>query len=100
GRHRHPHACPPRRSSDLEYRFNRNHWVRGHLGANLINNFDKFDLRGTSELPQVRTHIREYLTTSDVVLENLQYNWTRRLNRDLRSEEHTSELQSRENLVC
>ena len=77
-----------------EYRFNRNHWVRGHLGANLINNFDKFDLRGTSELPQVRTHIREYLTTSDVVLENLQYNWTRRLNRDLYAMAYAGLLES------
>ena len=65
-----------------EYRFNRNSWVRGNLGVNLSNNWDKFELRGESQLPQVRTHIREYLVTSDVVLENLQYTWTRQLNRD------------------
>ena len=34
-------------------------------------------------MPQVRTHIREYLTRSDVVLENLQYTHTRRLSRDV-----------------
>ena len=68
---------------NAEYKFNRNNWVEGTLGVNLLNNYDKFELRGESELPQVRTHIREYLVTSDVVLENLQYNWTKRLDRDV-----------------
>lgn len=68
---------------DAEYRFNRNSWVHGNLGVNLINNWDEFNLRGTSRLPQVRTHIREYLVTSDVVLENLQYTRTKRLSRDV-----------------
>ncbi|MEJ6655458.1 MAG: YjbH domain-containing protein [Pseudomonas sp.] len=68
---------------NAEYRFNRNNWVRGNLGVNLLNNFDKFDQKGTSNLPQVRTHIREYLITSDVVLENLQYTHTQRLDRDV-----------------
>lgn len=66
-----------------EYRFNRNQWLHGSLGLNLINNFDEFDLVGTSELPQVRTNIREYLVTSNVVLENLQYTHTKRLSRDV-----------------
>ena len=68
---------------NAEYRFNRNNWVRGHLGVNLLDNFDKFEYTADSNLPRVRTHIREYLTTSDVVLENLQYTHTRRLDRDL-----------------
>lgn len=66
-----------------EYRFNRNQWVRGSLGINLINNFDEFNVRGVSNLPQVRTDIREYLITSDVVLENLQYTHTKRIARDV-----------------
>ena len=69
--------------ANAEYRFARNSWVRGTLGVNLLNNYDKFDLEGESALPQVRTHIREYLTTSDVLLENLQYTWTKQLDRDL-----------------
>ena len=69
--------------ASAEYRFDRNNWVRGNLGVNLLNNYDKFNLRGESQLPQVRTHIREYLTRSDVVLENLQYTHTRRLSRDV-----------------
>lgn len=66
-----------------EYRFNRNQWLYGSLGVNLLNNYDEFDNRGTSELPQVRTNIREYLVTSDVVLEKLQYTHTKRLSRDV-----------------
>src|SRR5690606_35852427 len=68
---------------NAEYRFNRNNWVRGNLGVNLLNNFDKFEYTAPSNLPRVRTYIREYLTTSDVVLENLQYTHTRRLDRDV-----------------
>ena len=68
---------------NAEYRFTRNSWIRGNLGVNLLNNWDKFELEGVSQLPQVRTHIREYLTTSDVMLENLQYTWTRQLDRDV-----------------
>src|SRR5690606_7070839 len=66
-----------------EYRFPRNSWVRGTLGINLIINWAKFELEGESQLPQVRTDIREYLTSSDVILENLQYTWTRQLDRDV-----------------
>lgn len=66
-----------------EYRFTRNSWIRGNVGVDLINNWDEFKLRGQSDLPQVRTHIREYLVTSEAVLENLQYTWTKQLNRDL-----------------
>lgn len=77
-----------------EYRFNRNSWVRGHMGANLISNFDKFDQPGVSQLPQVRTRIRDYLTSSDVVLENLQYNWTRQLDRDLYAMAYVGLLES------
>lgn len=68
---------------NAEYRFSRSSWVRGNLAVNLLDNFDKFKYTAPSNLPRVRTHIREYLTTSDVVLENLQYNYTKRLDRDL-----------------
>lgn len=66
-----------------EYRFKRNQWLHASVAANLINNFDKFRVEGESELPQVRTDIREYLTSSDVILENFQYTHTKRLDRDL-----------------
>ncbi|WP_074778754.1 YjbH domain-containing protein [Halopseudomonas bauzanensis] len=79
---------------NAEYRFNRNNWVRGNLGVNLLNNYDKFEMRGTSNLPQVRTHIREYLVTSDVVLENLQYTHTRQLDRDVYTMAYVGLLES------
>lgn len=56
-----------------EYRFTRNQWLSGSVGINLINNFDKFRYDAPSNLPRVRTNIREYLTSSDVAIENLQY---------------------------
>ena len=79
---------------NAEYRFSRNSWLRGNLAVNLLNNYDKFDQEGTSALPQVRTHIREYLTTSDVVLENLQYTYTQQLDRDLYAMAYTGLLES------
>ena len=69
--------------ANAEYRFARNSWLRGNMAVNLLDNFDKFRFEGSSELPRVRTRIREYLTSSDVVLENLQYTYTQRLDRDL-----------------
>lgn len=69
--------------ANAAYRFNRNHWVRGHIATNLLDNFDKFTYTADSKLPRVRTYIREYLTTSDVTLENLQYTATHHLNRDV-----------------
>ncbi len=65
-----------------QYRFNRNAWINASVAANLLDNFDKFQYDAPSQLPRVRTNIREYLTSSDVVLENLQYTYTRRVDRD------------------
>ncbi|QJD60802.1 YjbH domain-containing protein [Pseudomonas sp. gcc21] len=66
-----------------EYRFSRNAWVDGSVGVDLLNNFDRFEYDAPSKLPRVRTNIREYLTTSDVVLERLQYTQTQRMGSDL-----------------
>ena len=77
-----------------EYRFNRNQWVRATVGLNLLNNFDEFDLEGESQLPQVRTNIREYLITSNVVMENLQYTHTKRLSRDVYAMGYAGMLES------
>ncbi|MEH6671622.1 YjbH domain-containing protein [Halopseudomonas sp.] len=77
-----------------EYRFNRNQWIRGSLGVNIINNFDEFDNEGTSQLPQVRTNIREYLINSDFALEHLQYTHTKRLSRDIYAMGYAGMLES------
>lgn len=44
----------------------------GALTLNVLNNYDKFKYDAPSNLPRVRTYIREYLKGSDVGLNNLQ----------------------------
>ncbi|WP_371923592.1 YjbH domain-containing protein [Pseudomonas sp. OIL-1] len=77
-----------------EYRFSRNQWVHGSVGADLINNFDKFKYDAPSKLPRVRTNVREYLTSSDVVLEHLQYTQTQRIGSDLYAMGYAGVLES------
>lgn len=52
------------------------HWsLGGTVKVNLVNNYDKFNYKAPSDsstLPRVRTRIREYVTSSDVLLTNLQ----------------------------
>lgn len=66
-----------------EYRFTPGTWASGLLSGNLYNNFDKFKYDGPSNLPRVRTNIREYWTTSDVTMPYFQLNHARRLDQDL-----------------
>ena len=47
-------------------------WLSGSLRLRLIDNYDKFTFTGPSNLPRVRTFLREYLTTSDLTMPNLQ----------------------------
>jgi membrane-associated phospholipid phosphatase len=47
-------------------------WIRGKLRLRLIDNYDRFQIRGVSDLPHVRTDVREYLTTSRFTLPVLQ----------------------------
>lgn len=47
-------------------------WLQGSLRLGLYGNYDKFRFRGFSELPRVRTFLREYLTTSVLTMPNLQ----------------------------
>lgn len=68
---------------NASYYFNDNRWVDGELGANLLNNYDKFKYDAPSNLPRVRTDLRSYATSSDVQLSVLQYTETHRLDRDL-----------------
>lgn len=58
-------------------------WLTGTVSANLLNNYDKFKYNAPSRLPRVRTDIRQYTTTSDVTMPNLQFTATRQLGRDL-----------------
>ncbi|WP_447746925.1 YjbH domain-containing protein [Pseudomonas nicosulfuronedens] len=68
---------------DSEYRFSPSLWANGLLSVNLVNNFDNFTYDAPSNLPRVRTDVREYITTSNVMLQNFQLNKTARLDQDL-----------------
>ncbi len=47
-------------------------WLEGGLRLGLIDNYDKFKFDAPSNLPRVRTFLREYLTTSKLTMPNLQ----------------------------
>jgi hypothetical protein len=68
---------------DANYRFTPNLWWSGNVSANLLNNYDKFKYDAPSNLPRVRTYVREYLTSSRVTLPVFQLTASRRLGTDL-----------------
>lgn len=51
-------------------------WTSAGVNLNIVNNYDKFNYTtppsDTNALPRVRTWIREYVRSSDVILSNLQ----------------------------
>ncbi|MFZ9196281.1 MAG: YjbH domain-containing protein [Burkholderiales bacterium] len=54
-------------------------WLRGALHFNMFNNYDNFKYTAPSNLPRVRTYMREYLTTSDLTMPNLQVTHVRKV---------------------
>ncbi|MEH2919983.1 YjbH domain-containing protein [Samsonia erythrinae] len=61
---------------NADYRLS-DHWsVGGSATLNLVNNYDKFNYKTPpadgAALPRVRTWVREYVTSSDLLLTNLQ----------------------------
>lgn len=72
-------------SADLnaEYRFLPDLWWSGTLSANLLNNFDQFKYDAPSNLPRVRTDLREYMTTSDVTMPTFQLSKVKQLDQNL-----------------
>jgi hypothetical protein len=65
------------------FRFSRNLWLDGVLAVNLLNNYDQFKYDAPSNLPRVRTNIRQYITSSDVTMPEFQLTGTHRLGEDL-----------------
>lgn len=53
-------------------RLNRNTWIDGDVQLDVLDNFNKFTYDAPSNLPRVRTYLREYMTTSKVTMPNLQ----------------------------
>lgn len=66
-------------NASADYQFAPGWELSSTVAANVINNFDQFKYTAASSLPRVRTNIREYLTTSDVTLRNLQLTHFHRL---------------------
>jgi hypothetical protein len=57
--------------------------LKGEARANLLNNYDRFNQRGSSALPQVRTYMREYFVTSRTTMTNLTLSKTGRLSQSV-----------------
>ena len=53
--------------------------MAGRVRARLLSNYDRYEFSGYSNLPRVRTHVREYLTTSRVTLSSLYLGKAQRL---------------------
>jgi hypothetical protein len=47
-------------------------WLRGKFRLGLTNNYDRYRTTGPSDLPRVRTYLREYQTTSRFTMNHLQ----------------------------
>lgn len=54
-------------------------WIDGSLRLRLVDNYNKYKQLGSSNIPRVRTYLREYLTTSRVTIPNLQVTHTGKL---------------------
>lgn len=61
-------------------------WLQGTLFFNLLNNYDKFNYKtppaDSGAIPRVRTWIREYVDSSDVLLNNLQLTHLEQIDRE------------------
>ncbi len=57
---------------EVKYHINNTTWVQGTAQYNVLDNYNNFTYDAPSNLPRVRTYIREYVTTSRLTLPNLQ----------------------------
>jgi len=55
-----------------EFRITPRTWISGSANLRLIDNYDKFQYTAPSDLPRVRTYMREYATSERLTLANLQ----------------------------
>lgn len=59
-------------AASASYHFNPNTWVDGVFDFRALDNFEQFKYTGPSDLPRVRTYMREYQTNSRGVIPLLQ----------------------------
>jgi hypothetical protein len=77
--------------------FNPNFSVRGGVKVTLVENFNKFNFLVDGEqstLPRVRTQVREYVTRSNVTLENAYVHWFDRIGKDLYAQAYGGYLET------
>ncbi|RKT10529.1 capsule biosynthesis protein GfcC [Paraburkholderia sp. RAU2J] len=65
-----------------EARLRRDTWLAGDFNLGIVDNYDKFTYTAPSNLPRVRTHLREYLTTSRFTMPLLQLTHVGAIGRD------------------
>ncbi|WP_168188893.1 YjbH domain-containing protein [Thiomicrorhabdus sediminis] len=61
-------------SLDTNYFLNKNRWASGSVQLGLADNYNLYKVDGYSKLPPVRTYIKDYLKTSKLRIQNLQFN--------------------------
>ncbi|QWT20719.1 YjbH domain-containing protein [Bacillus sp. NP157] len=68
---------------DADFQITKHTWWSGAIYANLLNNYDRFKYDAPSNLPRVRTDIRQYVTSSRFTLPVFQVTHVERLDTDL-----------------
>ncbi|MHB1677562.1 MAG: YjbH domain-containing protein [Sulfuriferula sp.] len=63
-------------------RLDDNTWFQGGVQVDVLDNFNKFTYDAPSNLPRVRTDLREYMTTSKITMPNFQLTHVERLSSD------------------
>ena len=63
-------------SIPAQLKISENTFVAGTINAHLVDNYSKFKYTAPSNLPRVRTYLREYTTASAVTIPNLQITHT------------------------
>jgi membrane-associated phospholipid phosphatase len=57
----------------VKFRIRDDTWLQGYVQLGLIDNYAKFKYTAPSNLPRVRTYLREYLTSTPLTMPNLQF---------------------------
>lgn len=69
-------------------------WLDGTVQARVVDNYDKYTFTAPSQLPPVRTNIREYMTNSRILMPNLQFTQYQPLGKDWHALAYAGYLES------
>lgn len=70
-------------TANANYRLWQGSWLNATAQVRLADNFDKFTYTANSQLPRVRTNVRDYMTSSRVLMPNLQWTQFKQLGNNL-----------------